>query len=91
VVLVAEPNFECAGHLASACKPAGLVAHTARRDIATTRFRLRTVTLKAGGVRAESRGDSHGDTGARGSMTTSTGNAFLTGMRGMAKLHIEAA
>jgi hypothetical protein len=72
VLLVAEPNFESARHLAGAGEPAGFVAHTARRDIAITRFRLRTVTLKAGGMSAESRGDSHGHAGARGSMTAST-------------------
>jgi len=91
VVLVAEPNFESSCHLADAGEPAGFVAHTTRRDIAITRFRLRAVTLKADGMSAVSRGDSHGDAGARGSMTTSTGNTFLAYMRGMAKLHIEAA
>ena len=91
VVLVAETNFESARHLAGACEPSAFVAQAARRDIAVTRFRLRTVTLEARGMGAEPRGNSHGDTGPRGSMTASTGNTSLAQMSSVAKLHIEAA
>ena len=87
VLCVTEAELERARRLAGAHGTAELVTHTARRNVAITRLRLRTVTLKTVCVRVESDGDRQRHAAARRSMAVRTANSRVTRV---IEFHVEA-
>jgi hypothetical protein len=87
VLCVTEAKSERARCLAWARVTTGFMTHTTRRDVAIAGLRLRTVTLKTGGVRVEADWDRQRHAAASWSMAVRTRDSTVTRM---VEFHVEA-
>jgi hypothetical protein len=90
-----EAEAKCRGCFARSNMTTRFMARAAGRNIATAclvaGLRLRAMALITRDMRVESRGNRHGHTGARGSMTSNATDAAHSHVACMIEFHVEAA